>query len=279
MSIKKRDFVFTWNNYPENYAASLDTLECVYLVTGEEVAPSTGTRHLQGYIRVKHPLRLSAMVGRLPGCHVEIARGNPQQCDAYCRKDNTGIYSRGVIPVSQADKGAAEKKRWEDAWEHAKKGEIEEIPADIRIRQYSSLRRIERDFMPAVPRLEGPCGVWIHGIAGAGKTRAVLDQFPEAYPKPRSKWWDGYQGEDIVYLDDIDKYNVALGGELKLWADAYPFIAENKGGSKKIRPKRFIVTSQYSIEEIWEDQATRQALLRRFVVIEKKLGEEINLLN
>lgn len=129
--------------------------------------------------------------------------------------------------------------------------------------------------MPPVDRLAGPCGVWITGLAGSGKTRAVLDQFPEAYPKPRSSWWDGYQGEEIVYVDDVDKYDVRLGGPLKLWADAYPFIAENKGGSKKIRPKRLVVTSQYRIEEIWTDEETRAALLRRFVVIEKFLGQNI----
>lgn len=275
MSIKKRDFVFTWNNYPANYATSLDAIISTYLVAGEEIAPITKTPHLQGYVRFQSPARVSAVRARLPGCHVEIARGTPAQCDAYCRKEGGTIYCRGTLPVSQQAKGDLEKKRWDQAWENAKKGNLEEIPADIRIRQYSSLRRIERDYMPAVARLDGPCGVWIMGKAGAGKTRAVLDQFPEAYPKPRTKWWDGYQGEDIVYLDDIDKYNVSLGGELKLWADAYPFIAENKGGSKKIRPKRFIVTSQYAIQDIWEDEATREALLRRFVVLEKNLGEEI----
>lgn len=275
MSIKKRDFVFTWNNYPPDYATTLDAIISSYLVAGEEVAPVTQTPHLQGYVRFGSPLRVSAARAKLPGCHVEIARGSPQQCDTYCRKSAGTIYCRGTLPISQQAKGDLEKKRWDEAWENAKKGNLEEIPADIRIRQYSSLRRIERDYMPPVARLNGPCGIWIVGKAGAGKTRSVLDQFPEAYPKPRTKWWDGYQGEDVVYLDDIDKFNVALGGELKLWADAYPFIAENKGGSKKIRPKRFIVTSQYRIEEIWEDQATREALLRRFVVVEKIIGNEI----
>lgn len=67
--------------------------------------------------------------------------------------------------------------------------------------------------MPAVESLDAPCGTWIHGLSGTGKTRAVLDAFPGAYPKPRTQWWCGYQGERVVLLDDVDIYDVKLGGE------------------------------------------------------------------
>jgi hypothetical protein len=272
---RHRGFVFTWNNYPPDYETTLDTINCRYIVAGEEVAPTTGTPHLQGYLYLPSGKTVSAARRILPGAHIEPARGSPKQADDYCRKGEGKIYSRGVRPKTQEEKGAQEKQRWEDTWKKAKEGKIEEIDADIRVRQYATLRKIERDFMPTVGRLLGPCGVWIWGAAGSGKTRSVLDRYPEAYPKPRSKWWDGYQGEKVVYCDDVDVFNVSLGGEFKLWADAYPFIGEVKGGSKKIRPEKFIVTSQYRIEDIWTDQQTREALLRRFVVIEKKIEENI----
>jgi len=179
--------------------------------------------------------------------------------------------------MSASEKGAMEQARYQDAWDLAKAGDIESIDADIRVRLYSSIRRIEKDYMPDVARLDAPCGTWIYGVSGAGKSRAVLDAYPQLYPKPRNNWWDGYQREDVVLLDDVDKFDVALGGKLKHWADCYPFIGENKGGSLKIRPKKFFVTSQYTIEQIWGDQETREALNRRFTSMEKRTGEHLQL--
>lgn len=273
-----RGYIFTWNSPPDNWTTTLDAIDCKYIIGGRERAPSTGRFHIQGYIYFSVVKSLRQVCRLLIGCHCELARGTTEQCVTYCRKEDSNPYERGTRPLSCREKGDREKERWETIWNQAKSGNIEDIEPRIRILQYAAIRKIERDYMPSVGRLNGPCGIWIHGVAGSGKSRAVLDQFPLAYPKPRSKWWDGYQGEEVVYLDDISVFHVSLGDELKLWADAYPFIGEIKGGSRKIRPKHFLVTSQYTIQEIWQDQQTREALLRRFVIREKVLGVELNLL-
>lgn len=132
--------------------------------------------------------------------------------------------------------------------------------------------------MPRVQHLADVCGTWIFGESGAGKTRAALSAFPDAFIKPRNKWWDGYQYEDVVIVDDVDKFNVSLGGDFKDWADFSAFIGEFKGGSRRIRPKQIIVTSQYMIEDIWTDPETREALNRRFKVVTKELNKELLLI-
>lgn len=51
---------------------------------------------------------------------------------------------------------------------------------------------------------------------------------------------------------------------LKMWADHYPFKAEVKGGSMLARPKRIIVTSNFSIRQCYEDPRDYEPLERRF---------------
>ena len=274
MSSRHRRFVFTWNNYDQVALDYLATLQVRYIVYGKEIAPRTGTPHLQGFVVWNHAKTESASRTILRGCHVEVARGTASQAANYCKEDGDYV-ERGDLPSDPAEQGDNERQRWDLAWDSAKAGAIEEIPPDIRIRCYSTLKRIGMDYMPRIDPLPDVCGIWLFGQSGAGKTRAATSRYPEAFPKPRNNWWDGYQEEEVVIVDDVDKFDVALGGKLKHWADFAPFIAEVKGGSRKIRPRLVIVTSQYTIGDIWQDRETVEALGRRFRLVEKRLGEDV----
>lgn len=85
-SKRSRAWLFTWNNYPADYSSHLDTLAVSYIVAGEEVAPATGTPHLQGYLYFTNARTLSAVRKLLPGCHLTTPNGTHQQNDQYCRK-------------------------------------------------------------------------------------------------------------------------------------------------------------------------------------------------
>lgn len=269
---RARAYTFTINNWDEGHTAMLDNIQCRYIVYGKEVAPATGTRHLQGYIYYRHAKTFRSVRTEFTPHHVEIAFSDASVNRTYCTKDGDFV-ERGEIPTTSKEKGIAEAERWNRAWTLAKSGDIENIDPDIRIRQYSALRRIQKDFMERPPNLPAVCGVWVYGAAGCGKTTTVDSIYPDAYAKPRNEWWDGYNFEEIVLCDDVDKFDVRLGGKFKHWADYKGFIAGVKGGAMYIRPKKFIVTSQYTIEEIWEDEATRDALNRRFTVVEKIKGQ------
>ncbi|QCX35033.1 replication-associated protein [Blackfly DNA Virus 7] len=269
-----RSWCFTKNNYALSDCDLITGLPSRYCIIGEEVAPSTGTPHLQGYISFENAKSFSAVARLLPGCHLLVARGTAAQNTIYCSKGGK-VHTSGVCPADSAVGGRMESARWDSTWALAISGAIEEIDSDIRLRYYSTIKKIGVDYMPAVDALTDVCGYWIYGESGAGKTRAVLSSFPQAFIKPRSIWWCGYQDEPIVLLDDVDKFDRALGGKLKHWADYCPFIAEIKGLSRRIRPERLIVTSQYKIEEIWDDSETLVALQRRFKVIHKIKGQDI----
>jgi len=271
---RSRSFCFTWNNYPINHAEIIESLETRYHCYGYEEAPTTGTEHLQGFLYFAEKKSLAAVRRGLPAVHITIANGTVAQNIAYCSKDGQ-FLEFGDRPATQEEKGESEKERWAKARRLAISGEFEEIPDDIFMRCYSTIKKIHTDYMPPMPNEDRPCGIWIHGISGSGKTRSVHAAYPGLFQKPRTKWWDGYQNEEVVLVDDVDAFDVRLGGDFKHWADCYAFIAEKKGGAVRIRPKKLFVTSQYRIEEIWTDEQTRAALLRRFTIIEKILNQDI----
>lgn len=114
----------------------------------------------------------------------------------------------------------------------------------------------------------GKIGLWYYGTTGCGKTFAATTEYPDSYRKcANNKWWDGYQDEDSVLIDDLDKSHHYMGFHLKIWADRYSFIAETKGSSRYVRPSKIIVTSNWHPNEIWSESQTLEPILRRFKVV------------
>lgn len=104
MSVQSRRFCFTLNNYTDAEVAQLRT-QCahnriVYAVFGKEIAPTTGTPHLQGFLIFARQQRRTAVL-RLFGqrLHLEATRGTSQQARDYCKKDGN-FEEFGTFPES-----------------------------------------------------------------------------------------------------------------------------------------------------------------------------------
>ncbi|AXF50876.1 replication-associated protein [Panicum ecklonii-associated virus] len=239
------------------FFSNVDVQYCIF---GNEQCPKTGRWHKQGYVVFKVKKRMTALKKIDPTAHWEIKRGSVQQAIDYCKKDDDW-YEYGEPPVEERSGANA----YAEAIAFAEAGDLESVKQFHPGTFLRYKRTLEGLIKYDCVELDAPCGYWIYGKPGSGKDGSVMELKP--FVKSHSKWWDGYKNEPYVVLQDLDHIDAKwIGSYLKQWSDRYSFNAEYKGGSMKIRPKRFYVTSNYKIGELFSDEICL-ALKRRFHVI------------
>lgn len=252
-----KQWCFTLNNFSENDIDTILDWPCRYLVFGKEVGVE-GTPHLQGYVQFNKTLRFSQLKKLNERIHWEQARGSPKQASDYCKKD--GDFTEVGKMFSP---GAATQEKWEHTLACAKEGRIDEICAEHQIRYQGAIKRLRLNNVPANIDVEH---YWYYGPTGTGKSRSAREEYPDAYIKDCTKWWDDYDLQSVVIIEDFDIQHAWMGHYLKIWGDRYKFRAEFKGGSMMVRPLTIIVTSNWEPREIWSDDNTLLPILRRFTL-------------
>lgn len=83
-----KHWVFTWNNYPENACEIISAISarCARIVCQCEVAPTTGTKHVQGYIEFRERVRPASQLPK--GIHWEKCKSFEKAME-YCQKDSS----------------------------------------------------------------------------------------------------------------------------------------------------------------------------------------------
>lgn len=231
---------------------------CYGKETGEE-----GTPHYQGYVyfsTLKSFLQVKQLIGR---AHIEKQRGPIDKAINYCQKE--GDYKEfGSRPYGNSER----KSKWKEILELARKGAMQEIedkfPSEF-IRYHSRLSGLHKPERPII--LDVLENEWWVGPTGSGKSRELWQSYPSHYQKSLNKWWDGYNYEEVVAIEEWAPKNEVTASSLKIWADRYPFTAEIKGGTlQKIRPKKIIVLSNYTIDQCFQSAEDREPIQRRFKV-------------
>jgi len=86
------------------------------------------------------------------------------------------------------------------------------------------------------------------------------------YDKLLNKWWEDYEDEEFVLVDDIGPD--CIGAQhIKRWTDKKQFRGERKYSSVFIRPQKIAFTSNYHPKEIWPRTADWEAICDRVEVI------------
>lgn len=268
---RSRSWQFTVNNFTDSDLTRLAQVECVYIVYGKEVAPTTGTPHLQGFVMFENPVRMSTVSDCIPG-HLSPVSNKPWCVAEYCKKDGD-FTERGTAPKNP---GKRERNDWDGYMDLIKSGRATELPDRVQITQFRNIQAIEAKYRKIDSTLDWttPPNEWLWGEKGSGKsTKARLDN-PGFYWKMSNQWWDGYSGEDTVLLEDITKDWPQFASHLLIWADRFSFRGATKGSTLMLRPKKIVVTSNYSIQELCDQcgilSDTCLALQRRFREIRVK---------
>lgn len=224
-----------------------------------------GFLHWQLIICLTKRGRLSAVKSIFgESCHAEPTRS--AAADEYVFKDDTSIantrFELGSKPLRRNN-----AKDWDAILSGARNGKFDEIPPDVLVRYYGSIKRIRQDNLQPIGIERTVDVFW--GATGLGKSRrAWAEAGLDAYPKdPRSKFWDGYSGQKHVVIDEF-RGGIDVAHLLR-WLDRYPVIVEIKGSSTCLVAEHIWITSNISPSDWYEnlDDDTKRALLRRLNVI------------
>lgn len=256
------------------FAAVYQQLGGSYLVCGKETAPTTGQRHYQGYIFLGTKRAFSVVrrkfheqFGIYP--HFEASRGTPQQNTAYCTKSDEEPIVLGEEPRqgSRSDLAAVAESIINGA-------SLEDVAVSdpgtyIRyhggIQAFHSLTKSKRRRLDAAPTV-----YWWFGPTGVGKSLRAYTMFPEAFTKMNNQWWDGYQGENVVLLDDYRPALCPFQDLLRI-LDRYPYRCQVKGSSIELSASVFVITTTQRPEVLWHKKTDEQLdqLLRRITSVEE----------
>lgn len=279
---RSRSWVFTYNNYDDAVLQHLErcgndigkdrVVVVDYLCYGKEDAPTTGTKHLQGYVYFKTVKSLRTakdyIVGGCSGSpFLEIARGNPQQNRDYCSKGGE-FKEFGTLPQqgrrSDLNRVIAAVQEGKSIKEISKENPVEFIKFHKGIVALKEHTYSSRDYKTTVH--------WYYGETGTGKSKVAYEEAVASgsyyYKDPTNKWWDGYFQQTVVVIDDYRRDFSTFAHLLRLF-DRYPLSVEYKGGTIQFASMTIIITTPKSPKDTWEGRSCEDIaqLLRRITMI------------
>ena len=233
-----RDYCFTaWREPEPDY----DKLK--YVCWGIEKCPTTDRIHYQGFIIFNRTHRIPGakrIIGGGDECHLEPRRGTRQEAREYCTKD--GKFSeRGVFDSLTKEDYFKQPIEW-----------LKENRPEFYCRYHRGLEKLQ----PKGPKWRNVEVTHISGETGTGKTRKVMEMDNVYKIDPPYKWWDGYEGEDILLIDDY-KANAIDRGQLLNLLDGYRLRLETKGSHCWALWTKVYITSNYNMDS-WDNAMKRR---------------------
>ena len=275
-----RHWCFTLNHYTDveyvHLACVCDEAEagiCRYLVMGREVG-ERGTMHLQGYVELTERKRLVWLKQHITlRAHWEARKGPREAARDYCCKDGDwiefGIWKeeeRGrrrdvEVMVEQASQGTP----FYDA--------AQDEPTTAQF-PFAYTKLLEGHALAVTPAWRDVTVIVKIGPTGCGKTRSAYDTWPDLFAQDCSAgseiWWDGYNGQTRLILDDFAG-SISYRYLLRL-LDGYPIRLKVKGAFTYGVWAEVIVTTNVEISAWYPRERDISPLLRRIAAVHRYTG-------
>jgi len=251
---------FTLNNWTEAEYEECKQWDYTRIIIGKEIGPECGTPHLQGTVVFKSAKRLTGLkklnnrISWRPANFIEASfeycrkDGNYWEDDRRKQGDRTDI--KKAKEMFRAGASVHQIALEVDSYQAARMGELL-----IRTAPFRSVA-IQREIL------------WFCGATGTGKSETARLLYPDLYLKDTYKWWDGYNGEETVLIDDM-RGDFCKFHELLRLLDRYTYRGEIKGGSVPITATRIIITSPYRPEDLYKGRTDEDIaqLVRRITEV------------
>lgn len=242
---------------------------CDYLIYGEEICPTTGRTHWQSYAEFDNAVTMSTIKKRFKDktIHIEARRGSQLEAITYCKKD--GKYTEVGKAKSQGQRTDLEIIA-KDLVEGNKT--IEDVMVENPL-LYCKYRNGLKDLGGLGAKRKASTFRKIYtevlfGDAGTGKTRKAVEENPDHYildtDGDGKLWFDGYNGESTLILDDF--YGGIKYSYLLRLLDGYKCRLDVKGSFTYAQWTKIIITSNKDPRE-WYHYGLTGALDRRITKI------------
>lgn len=271
---RARTYCYTLNNYTLGECDNLEKIPCYYNVYGREVGKE-GTPHLQGFIMFKDAKSFLA-VKKLLGdkYHIEKCKGSPISNYQYCTKDGNFVE----INPENRPKGSGKRTDLDNVADAikagAKKKDICENYGSQFIKYHRGIEAMINEYQEH--RSGAPTVIWYYGETGCGKTRLAVktgNLHGSYFIKDNTKWWNGYDQQKVIIIDDFDAEENEMGfRNLLRLLDRYQFTGETKGGYVKINSGVIIITSDRNPELMYDKKKFDQLRRRINCLSEVKNG-------
>lgn len=276
-----RAHLITVNNWTDDEVAAVlelfDTAK--YSVIGFETGHKCGTPHFHAYAYWPNGKAVSSIKKQIPRARIDVCKGTPEQCRAYVIKENE--YNEFGTCPKQGER--TDLKRFkDDILEGMSVEDLCEQHTEYMAkydRFYKTVRNI--DLKKKSMSMTAPEVIVLIGEPGSGKTRHVYDthDMEDIYKlevgdgSANSLFWDGYDGEPIILIDDFHN-NIKLDYMLRL-LDRYPMKINIKGGYTWRVANKIYITSNIPVDRWYPNcpDIHRKALQRRITKTISTLSE------